>query len=191
MPILGIIASQNYSRVTDTGAMFPIAMVNVGSAGAATITFSSIPQTYKHLQIRYLAKNATTSGTDQSIYTQFNGDTGSNYAWHRLYGYNTSVSADNSTSQTQGFAGFCITSTSGYGGMYSVGILDILDYTSTTKNKTSKSLTGSDGNSGFGDVGLTSSLWFPSTPAAITSINLVSSADFVQYSQFALFGIKG
>jgi hypothetical protein len=68
--------------------------------------------------------------------------------------------------------------------------MDILDYTSTNKNKTVRSLGGFDRNGG-GIITLSSSLWFK-TPEAITSIRLKpQSSSWTQYSSFALYGIKG
>jgi hypothetical protein len=70
-------------------------------------------------------------------------------------------------------------------------VIDILDYTSTSKNKTVRSLGGYDRN-GAGEISLSSGLWYAS-PAAITSIELTTTAttEFKSYSQFALYGIKG
>ena len=71
-------------------------------------------------------------------------------------------------------------------------ITDVLDYKSTNKAKTVRALGGQDRN-GAGEVFFSSALWNPSTPAAITSITLapLNGTNFVQYSSFALYGIKG
>ena len=186
MPILGITASQITGRLAapDTGAMFPLGMVQVGSAGASSIDFTSIPSTYKHLQIRIIANVSTTD----AITIRFNGDTGNNYALHRLEGQGSTASAGASSSRSNmgiltgpGFASTANT--------FGASIVDILDYTSTSKNKTLRALSGSDRN-GSGGVELDSGLWF-ATPAAITSINLLPASGTInQYSQFALYGIK-
>jgi hypothetical protein len=76
--------------------------------------------------------------------------------------------------------------------MFGGGVVDILDYASTSKNKTIRTLSGADINGAGGDLRLSSGLWF-ATPAAITSITLYAnggSSDFAQYSSFALYGIK-
>ncbi|NCU72421.1 MAG: hypothetical protein EBY66_05360 [Candidatus Fonsibacter lacus] len=54
-PILGIWASQNYSRYSITGSYESIATVTVGSGGSSYIEFTSIPATYSHLQIRIIS----------------------------------------------------------------------------------------------------------------------------------------
>ena len=159
-----------------------IATQSVGAGGASSITFSSIPSTYKHLQIRFIANNAS----QQDIYVRFNSDTGSNYWRHYLYGNGTTaVAAADAAANDKLSLGFTSTSASIFGN----GIMDILDYTNTSKNKTTRSLCGYDAN-GSGYVVLFSGLW--SSTAAINSITAFpTSGNFNQYSQFALYGIKG
>jgi len=162
-----------------------IETITVGAGGAASVTFSSIAGTYKHLQVRYVARaNAAVLGT----LIRLNGNTGSNYAFHELYGNGTSALSSASTSQTFGLS--YIAPSSAPASTFGAGIIDILDYTSTSKNKTVRSLAGYDGN-GAGTVGLVSSLFF-ATPAAVTQIDLIaqSSNQFVQHSTFALYGVK-
>lgn len=157
----------------------------VGAGGQSTISFTSIPSTYKHLQIR---SSLLTASSGQVIKIQFNGDTSSVYAEHSLSGNGTSAAADAVTSLS---GGVIFGRVVGASTTYPTGIItDILDYTSTSKNKVIRSLGGFDAN-GSGEINLVSSLW-PST-SAITSISLstFSGANFAQYSSFALYGIKG
>jgi hypothetical protein len=118
---------------------------------------------------------------------QFNGDTTANYRQHSIRGDGASaLAADNTLSA--GWVDRCIprVGSSSFGGV----VMDILDYTSTNKNKTVRSLGGFDRNGG-GIITLSSSLWFK-TPEAITSIRLKpQSSSWTQYSSFALYGIKG
>jgi hypothetical protein len=58
-----------------------IATTTVGAGGATTITFSSIPATYQHLQIRVLARTNRSAGVD-IMSMRMNGDTGNNYSDH-------------------------------------------------------------------------------------------------------------
>ena len=63
-----------------------------GTGSSGTITFSSIPSTYKSLQIRIFAQsNAGTAA--RSLYIQTNNDTGSNYVRHDLTGDGSAVEA--------------------------------------------------------------------------------------------------
>jgi hypothetical protein len=167
-----------------SGDFQSIASVTVGSGGQSTITFSSIPSTYKHLQIRGLA---IFSGTVGGGRIAFNGDNASgNYSAHSVYGSGTGTASNSSTSQNFGaFNNASGTSSSAPNAM----VLDILDYSNTDKHKTLRSSYGWDAN-GTGYIELCSSCW--RSTSAITSIDLSSSSStFAQYSSFALYGIKG
>jgi len=164
------------------GAYESIATVTVGAGGAATVTFSSIPSTYTHLQIRGIMLSTTANHADM----QLNGDTGNNYAAHALEGNGSAVSSFAGTSRANMFSIFYTPGTStGIGG----GVADILDYTNTNKNTTVRSLRGTD-NNGSGNLSLISGLWM--NTAAVTSITLTArGGTFAQYSSFALYGIRG
>ena len=186
-PILGIIASQNYSRVApDTGAMFPLGMVQVGSAGASTITFSSIPSTYKHLQIRAIARSARTEPEDY-IYLRFNSDTGNNYAWHSLEGSGSAAAAQGVASTAQIFT-MWITTAQSSANIFGAGVIDILDYANTSKFKTVRTLTGDDKN-GSGYILLNSGLWRNTNAVSTITLTNHGATNFQQYSSFALYGI--
>ena len=158
-----------------------------GTGSSNTITFSSIPSTYQHLQIRSLSKT-TTAGTANATYTlQFNSDTGSNYTRHALIGDGATVSASGAASQTSIRAGGNTEANST--NIFAVSIVDILDYANTNKYKTVRSLFGSDLN-GSGEVNFRSGAWM--STSAVTSITLTtSSGNFSTTSTFALYGIKG
>ncbi len=180
MPILGIIAS---SVLKVTNSYESIATVNV-SSNQATISFTSIPSTYKHLQIRAIGR--TTGSATPTVVPKFNSDSGANYYNHFIYGDGSSVSAGGGASAN---AGVLAKDTLG-ANIFGTLVMDILDYQSTNKNKTVRTLSGFDGN-GEGWVMFRSSLWLNSS-TAISQIDLTESggASFKQYSQFALCGIK-
>lgn len=188
-PILGIWASsvKSYEPV---GSYDSLATITVPSGGLASITFAGIPAGYRHLQIRGIAKgNRATYVDDLGI--RVNGDTGSNYSWHRLYGFGVgSGGADAGATQTYmnigQMAGGTVNNSLGLGGI----IIDILDYASTSKNKTVRSLSGYDDN-GQGAIEFASGAWYNSSTAinSITFLPLIGT-NLAQYSQFALFGVK-
>ena len=186
-PILGIIASQNYSRVTDTGAMFPLGMVQVGSGGSSTVEFTSIPGTYTNLQVRFITSNTS---DNYYIQMQFNSST-SSYYWHRLDGDGTNTTATAGSNPSACVVG--VNSVTTNTNVMSAGVIDILDYKNTNKYKVSRSLHGFNANStdaGQNKIGIYSGLW--QNTNAITSIKFLSAAgNFAQHSQFALYGIKG
>jgi hypothetical protein len=179
MPILGILASAITGNLV-TNSYESIATVTVGSGGAADVTFSSIPSTYTHLQIR--ASSAQASANWATL--NFNSDTGANYAGHFLIGNGSTASTYSFTSNVAPLNFY-----SGTGSVFGAAILDILDYANTNKYKTVRSLNGYDAN-GSGQLQLASNLWM--NTGAVTSIKLTpNSPNFSQYSSFALYGIKG
>jgi len=187
MPILGILASSRPAIAADTGAMFPLQVVTVGAAGASSITFSNIPNTYSHLQVRMIARD-TRAVTLEGFKVQFNSDTSTNYSDHALYGDGSSASAYANVNAGH-MSPYAISSANASANVFGVSVIDILDYASTNKYKTIRALTGVD-NNGSGALSLTSGNWRNTN--AITSITIGAQVgNLVQYSQFALYGVKG
>lgn len=151
-----------------------------GDGSSSSITFSSIASTWTHLQIRMSGIN--NSG---SLYMRINGDTGTNYSRHYLYGNGSAVYAAGAASSNLIYLnpnGGNTTSPQG-------GIIDVLDYASSSKNKTIRSLVGVDMN-GSGSIWLASGAWL--STSAITSITLAFDYNnILTGSTFALYGIKG
>ena len=169
-----------------------IATVTVSSGGSANIEFTSIPSTYKHLQIRISAQsNRGTFGTDYNNMT-VNNDTGSNYARHFIGGDGSAPLVGGSSSVNYIAAGACGTST---GSTFGASVIDILDYANTNKYKTIRTLSGNDLNGSVGGYGgeayLLSSLWMNTN--AITSIKIVPNSGtlYTQHTKFSLYGING
>lgn len=187
-PIIGIIASQNYPRGYTESDYESISTVTVGAGGSTTISFTSIPSTYKHLQIRCLSRNNSAAGAS-SVSIGFNSDTTSSYTTHLLVGDGTSASVDASTVLTKNYSQ-ATTGSNSATSVFGAQIVDILDYTNTNKYKTLRALSGFDSN-GDGTIRLGSSLW--TNTSAISSIQIYNygGSDFIQYSHFALYGIKG
>jgi len=154
------------------------------SSSQSTVTFSSIPATYTHLQLRYFCNTTRVGGASGSGKIEFNGDTTvTNYSNHALYGNGATAAGYGAANTNNGLWYYGDTTT------FVAGIVDILDYANTNKYKTMRSLTGFDQN-GSGQVGLVSLAWL--STSAITSIVLTpTSYSFNTYSKFALYGIKG
>lgn len=171
------------------GAYDALATVTVPSGGAATITFAGIPTGYKHLQLRGISRSDLAgSGNNIGMYIRLNGDTGSNYNWHELYANGSAAYSYGQSDTGMNMNPHCPRA-GDTASSFAGNIIDILDYTSTTNNKTLRALAANDTNGG-GWVHLTSGLW-RATPAAVTSITMfLESSNFAQYSQFALFGVK-
>jgi hypothetical protein len=172
------------SSVIITNSYESITTVTVGSSGSSTITFSSIPATYTHLQVRGMALSNL---AEANLMVRFNSDSGANYARHYVGGNGSTTFASGVGSTTFAQGGLSPNST-----QPAAYIMDILDYKDTNKNTTVRSFYGDDKNGGTGYLFLASGLWV--NTSAITSIVLEyagGTAIFNQYSQFALYGIKG
>lgn len=188
--LLNVIAgSLSEGTVPSTNSYESIATVTVGAGGQSSITFSSIPSTYKHLQIRGLGR-VTGSTTDSNLSLTFNSDTSSNYSHHYIFGNGGGAAAGGGSSSSFEIA-MRVPGANSTSGVFGVGVIDILDYADTNKYKTARSLNGHDQNDvATGYVFFTSGSW--RNTAAVTSIVLTpQSGNIAQYSSFALYGIKG
>lgn len=173
----------------DNYYMEPIATQLLGSS-QATITFSNIPQTYKHLQLRMLTRDSAAQSGSQSQ-MQINGDTGSNYNWHAMEGNGASASAAGGTGSTTYIYGFDRTSAGSNGAsIFGADVVDILDYANVYKFKTIRALGGYDAN-GSGVLKFASGLWMNTAAITSFSISLQSGGSYVQHSRFSLYGIRG
>lgn len=181
--ILGTIASS----FAEAGTFFEsIATVN-GTGSSDTITFTSIPGTYQHLQIRCMAFGSVFN--QNGMLLRINSDSGSNYARHNLRGNGSSAFAGGADSTT--FIGLGTFSATLSDTFPMVAIVDIHDYADTSKNKTVRSFGGIDTNTnGGGEVSLQSGVRL--NTSAITSISILTPGqNFTTNSIFALYGIKG
>jgi hypothetical protein len=169
---------------TATGSYDALATYTVPSGGVSSITFAGLPTggQYTHLQIRALLGSGNASN---SALMRFNSDTtNANYRDHELYGNGSAAYASTNGNYAYiGMQGGGITTSP------AAWVIDILDYPNTNKYKVVRSLAGYDAN-GSGYVYYSSLLWMNTN--AINTIDIVSSgSNFVQYSQFSLYGVKG
>ena len=157
-----------------------ISAQNVGAGGAASITFSSIPQTYTDLLILGSAKNTSNADADW-IAATFNGST-ANFTSKYIEGNGTSVS---STALSR-----LIGASSGTSSFFSNFQTYIPNYTSSN-NKSYSTEYSTEANTTLSYNVMVAGLW--STTTALTSITLScgnGSNNFAQYSNFYLYGIK-
>lgn len=188
---LGIYASQISGHLAPPNSYESISTVTVGSGGSSSISFSSIPSTYKHLQIRAIARTGRTGSTDDELLIRFNGSSSGYYRLHYLQG-NGSAAYGGAYNPNDTNGSFGIGATADIiANSFSASVIDILDYQNTNKNKTLRGLSGIENNGTGGNVWFASSLWM--NTAAISSLVITpnSATNFAQYSQFALYGIKG
>jgi hypothetical protein len=153
-----------------------IATQTLGSA-TATVTFSSIPSTYTDL---VLVCNFGASSSGQDFTFQFNGDTGTNYSFTRMYGNGTSAISSRETNQSKIYADSVGVSTS----LQAADIIQVMNYSNTTTYKTALVRVADAAKSTEAVVGL----W--RSTSAINSISLaMTSGNLLSGSTFSLYGI--
>ena len=194
MPILGVIASGISGHLTPpwpSNSYESIASAT-GTGSSGTITFSSIPSTYVALQLRCLSRNSATGTGSGDVLLRFNSDSGSNYSYHNLSGNGTTASATGSATQTSIRQDNSSTNNGETANIMTVGIIDIHDYASTTKNKTVRTFQGNDNNgNSTGIIRLNSGLWMSTSAINTITLTLNLANNFTTQSVFALYGIKG
>jgi len=182
MPILGVVASGISGHLWAPAQDYvSISTATVDASHSNSITFSSIPTTYTHLQIRGIVKMSTSAVPQM----RFNTDTTSNYYMHTFYA-NPSVG----DSLAYGTSGTLLDWTIGTGStvQFAPFVTDILDYANVNKYKVVRSINGTDNNID-GGIQIGSGLW--KSTVAISTISIFpNTGNFLQYSQFALYGVK-
>jgi hypothetical protein len=164
--------------------------IATGTGSSPTITFSSIPQNYKHLQLRVLVRSTEAGAGKSNLIIKLNNDsTTANYRTHELNGNGVSISATSTT----GSSGLRFNDTLSRGGqpanVMAIQIIDIQNYKSAT-NRTVRMFSGMDANDSSGILGLYSGLYLSTT--AITQIDYTCpDGNLSTTSKFALYGIKG
>ena len=161
-----------------------IATVTVGSGGAASISFSSIPSTYTDLLILYSGRDVRTGDVYSNWKIEFNGSS-SNLSCRLLYGTGSSAASGTDTTIYGWQPGDSATAST-----FSNNLIYIPNYTSSNYKSVSID-TVEENNTTSAYMGLTAGLW--SNTAAITSITIKSyyaSVNQAQYSTATLYGIK-
>ena len=183
----GVLAALLASRPSAVAGAYELISTTQLNNDLDTITFSAIPQDYKHLQIRYAIKSSTTR---TALSLRMNGVATASYSYHQLAGNGTTVSSTNNTSQTQ--LRFDDAMAAGTLNIYAGGVMDILDYSSTAKNTTVRLLAGVVGADAGGQnvIALSSGLFIDTS--TVTSLTFFPSSDlFERYSRISLYGIRG
>jgi hypothetical protein len=165
-----------------------ISSVTVGSGGAANITFSSIPQTYTDLLLKFSLRTDIAGGGPYNVALRVNGSSSNIYSTRRLYGFNTTVSSFSSTAASSTLAG--LTNAAGdTANTFASSEIYLPNYTSN--NYKSGSTDTVQENNGSAERFLAANLI--ETTSAITSIELLLTGvtyTFVQYSTAYLYGIS-
>jgi len=164
-----------------SGGAYELIESSILTSNTTSVTFSSIPQTYKHLEIRYVSRS---TGSRNNVDLRLNGLT-TGYRTHFLFGDGFVGSETNTSDFINGPMGVADNNSAD---SYGAGVISVLDYALTSKNKTVRALTGARA-SARQRVNLVSGSTF--TTDALTSIELFTNgANLMSGSRFSLYGIK-
>ena len=111
-----------------TAAMTALANITLGSA-QSTVTFSSIPATYRDLR---LVGQIKPTSTGNALKVQFNSDTGTNYSMVSMAGDGSSAVSASSTANDHIRLSNNIGASADLNNIFT---LDIMDYSATDKHK--------------------------------------------------------
>lgn len=147
------------------------------TAAAASVTFSSIPATYKDLVLEMVAQDTASA----YFIVRFNGDTASNYSRTVLRGNGSAASSFRGSNETAYYA------STGGSADKRVSIANIMSYASTNVFKTVVARENADSV-----LDANATLWRKSPAEAITSIaiNGTSGSSIGSGSVFRLWGVS-
>ena len=166
------------NSVTPTTTAFDSISTSTLTSGT-TASFTSIPSTYQHLQIRIHAKTAV-DGAD--IILKLNNDSAANYTQHYFLSNGSSSLASGSTGEEYIYVS---PTTSSYP---LLAIIEIHDYASTSKFKTVFITNGSE-RGASGQVAQRSGLW--RSTSAVNRLDFSIGGTTFTNATFALYGISG
>ena len=184
-------SSKIWDGQTFSGNYDCISSVTLDSSGGG-IQFANIPQNYTHLELRYVARCISTDSTNgvMSIRITFNSVGTNTYDYTVMKGVgNATTVASGEINKTNGPIVGLIAGNGIGSGYFSSGVIEILDYTNTNKNKVTRSVTGCEVSGTLSEVAIYGGLW--RSTAAITTIDLAADGGgFGRYTNVALYGVK-
>lgn len=200
-PLLtGVFASQISGHLTPpftpTGSYDALATYTLSST-ANYIDFIGIPSGYKHLQVRYWLPSTPSAG-DSVYFNLGNGsiDTGNNYQHHGLYGYNGSgvVGGTYAIGAVNRIEPHYSANTNSIGTPFT-GIIDILDYNSNAKYKTTRSFSGhqstSAGATNYSQIWFVSGNWRNLNPVTSLRVGFGGPTGLPSTTKVSIYGIRG
>lgn len=165
-----------------------IASSTVGSGGAASISFTSIPSTYTDLCIKYSVRSSGNPAATYA-YITFNGSSSASYGMRRLYGFSSTVASSESSNASSIAGAFLVGGSDQTANTFGNGELYIPNYTSSNYKSVSGDSVDENNSATNSFKFLAAGLW--SNTSAITSITLTGeTTNFAQYSTAYLYGIK-
>ena len=162
---------------------------NTLAIDTASVTFSSIPQTYRHLAMTCMGRSVAALTIDDLVF-RFNGDTAANYDRQYIYSEGTAVTGGETIGATS-LATMAIAAANSPANNAGGSQVIIYDYARTNWNKVLSAICAVDRtNAANGQAFMLNSGSWRST-AAITSITtfLSSGSNIKAETTFALYGM--
>ena len=161
-------------------------LISTTTLTGASVSLSSIPQTYNNLQL-VLRNFYPVSGGGNIFRIQFNSDTGSNYGWAKMRSLSTSIGQNNNTTQIDVSDGIDGQDNTSQG---STLVMNIYDYTSSLDHVFETAVTYYTTNATPATIYTSiNGVYRPSTAAAISSIQIFASAGNINGTAL-LYGVK-
>lgn len=184
------------SRSVSTPIPSTIAIEVIGesilTSTAASIVFSSIPATYRHLRLVILGRSSRGDATSDYLNIRFNGDTGNNYDDAFLEQTDTTMSSDSNPADSSILAAQLPTDT-GPASAAGAATIDIPGYAQTVLHKSLVGHSQITRGTAAGDIRQTihGGMW--RSTAAINSITLFPQAGgtLAIGTIVTLYGLKG
>jgi hypothetical protein len=192
MPILGVVDSAKSGNLGPATGYWSIASV-VPGASTNAITISSIPSYFKSLQIRIFGMSGASGASLDTANITFNGDTGSNYSWSWAGSSSISGYQNGGTLNTSSIPAVFLPRNGYSTNPYGISIINITDYSKTTKKKTLLSQTGvAHGTTSSSEESI--QRWyngFWNSTSAISSITVtIAGGNFYKLNSYvALYGV--
>lgn len=170
--------STAWNDLPDLGSGASVLIEELTPGGVSTVTFSSIPATYRHLEI----VASVTASVSTNLLLRVNGDTGANYDWQRLQASAASVIGTESIGDTS------ITVAAVAAAAPTVLDLTVPDYRSGVQKAVTSQSTFKSGTSS-GNLRMANYAGWWRTTDVISSLTLLlGAAGNISGSRIALYG---
>lgn len=188
MPIIGVIDSAKSGNLL-VGAYEFIGTATVVGGSTSQVTIN-IPSTYKHLQVRHMARSNRPNTNGPSWCCPNNDTNTANYITQYFYSFQTSNAVGAGWSGSEGGIALNSAGNTASAGIFGYGVTTIFDYNSTSKIKTYVTNSGLSNNYNGDEVSGTFGGAWKGT-AAITRLDFYPfTTPFSANSTFSVYGIK-
>jgi len=171
-------------------ATYNLISSQVLGSSTASVTFSSIPQTYTDLVLRMSSRDSSSTGTANSAVITFNSDAlgATGYSSTDLTGSGTAGASTRGTNQGGSYWSRATVTGTYTANVFSNSEFYIPNYTATSQKQVMGTAASENNASGAFDA-INAGLY--TTTTAISALTIWSgSGNFVQYSSFYLYGIR-